>query len=272
MIQIKYFPGKTLLHRLDPRTKFLLVVLFIVVEVAFLDLRLLLFPFLASIILYLSIKVPWKEVRGTWKFIFTVMAVISLVNAFFTFHSFLGMSIPNPHVITKFWIFTVTVEGVVLAVGALMRFLSLAIVSMCLVNTTDPGLYAPALAKLKVPYKGAFVVDLAMRYVPVYTEELETTMNAQMARGYNAKKKGGLFAPILNTVPLIVPVAMNAMLSIYDVADAMELRAFGAQKTRTWYRTVSFKRIDYVCIAALFMMLIVAIYLRTKFPTYWNPI
>ena len=271
MIRIKYFPGNTLLHRLDPRTKFLLVVLFVVVEVAFLDLRLLLFPFLASIFLYVSTKVPWKEVKGTWKFILTVMAVIGLVNAFFTFHSFLGMSIPNPHVIAKFWIFTVTMEGIVLAVGALMRFLSLATVSMCLVNTTDPGLYAPALAKLKVPYKGAFVVDLAMRYVPVYTEELETTMNAQMARGYKVKAKGGPFASILNTVPLIVPVAMNAMLSIYDVADAMELRAFGAEKTRTWYRTVSFKRRDYVSIATLFVMLFVAIYLRTKFTTYWVP-
>jgi energy-coupling factor transport system permease protein len=271
MIRIKYFPGNTLLHRLDPRTKFLLVVLFIVVEVALLDIRLLLFPFLASLVLYVSTKVPWKEVKGTWKFILTIMAVISAVNAFFTFHSFLGMSIPNPHVIAEFWIFKVTMEGVVLAVGAFMRFLSLAIVSMCLVNTTDPGLYAPALAKLKVPYKGAFVVDLAMRYVPVYTEELETTMNAQMARGYKVKAKGGLFASILNTVPLIVPVAMNAMLSIYDVADAMELRAFGAEKTRTWYRTVSFKRRDYASIIILIMMLVIAIFLRIKFPTYWIP-
>jgi energy-coupling factor transport system permease protein len=271
MIRIKYFPGNTLLHRLDPRTKFLLVVLFVVVEVAFLDIRLLLVPFLVSILLYVSAKVPWKEVKGTWKFVITVMAVISLVNAFFTFHSFLGMSIPNPHIITQFWIFTITEEGVVLAAGALLRFLSLVTVSMCLVNTTDPGLYAPALAKLKVPYKGAFVVDLAMRYVPVYTEELETTMNAQMARGYKVKARGGLFASILNTVPLIVPVAMNAMLSIYDVADAMELRAFGAEKTRTWYRTVSFKRRDYVAITILFIMLALAIFLKIRFPTYWIP-
>ena len=124
----------------------------------------------------------------------TIMVFISSVNAFFTFHSFLGISVPNPHVIAQFWVFTVTTEGIVLAVGSLMRFLSLATVSMCLVNTTDPGLYAPALAKLKVPYKGAFVVDLAMRYVPVYVEELETTMNAQMARGYKVKAKGGPFA------------------------------------------------------------------------------
>jgi energy-coupling factor transport system permease protein len=268
MIRIKYFPGNSLLHRLDPRIKFLLVVLFIIIEVAFLDIRLLLLPFLGSILLYISTKVPWKEVKGTWQFLFTAIVIITSINAFFTF---LGMNIPNPHIIAEFWVFKVTEEGIVLAAAALMRFLSLAIVSMCLVNTTDPGLYAPALAKLKVPYKGAFVVDLAMRYVPVYTEELETTMNAQMARGYKTKVKGGWFASILNTVPLIVPVAMNAMLSIYDVADAMELRAFGAEKTRTWYRTVSFKRRDYAAMSLLLAMLVVAIFLRTKFTTYWIP-
>ena len=110
-----------------------------------------------------------------------------------------------------------------------------------------------------------------MRYFPVYVEELETTMNAQMARGFNVKAKGGLFARILNTVPLIVPVAMNSMLSIYDVADAMELRAFGAERTRTWYRTVSFKPSDYATAILIFGMLILAIYLRIKFPTPWFP-
>jgi energy-coupling factor transport system permease protein len=268
MIQIKYFPGSSLLHRLDPRTKFLLVILFIVIEVAFLDIRLLLLPFLASVILYASTRVPWKEVKGTWKFLLTIIVLISSINALFTF---VGMTIPHPHIIGGFWIFKVSTEGLSLAVGSIMRFLSLAIVSMCVVNTTDPGLYAPALAKLKVPYKGAFVVDLAMRYLPVYVEELEVTKNAQMARGYKVKVRGGFFARILNTVPLIVPVAMNAMLSIYDVADAMELRAFGAQKTRTWYRTPTFSKVDYVAIVILFVMLIVAIFLRTKFTTYWVP-
>jgi energy-coupling factor transport system permease protein len=268
MIRIKYFPGNTLLHRLDPRTKFLLVILFIFMEVAFLDIRLLIFPFVASMLLYLSAKVPFNEVKGTWKFLFTIIVLISSVNALFTF---LGTNVSHPHVIAGFWVFKVTTEGIFLAVAAIMRFLSLATVSMLVVNTTDPGLYAPALAKLKVPYKGAFVVDLSMRYLPVYVEELETTMNAQMARGYKAKVRGGLFASILNTVPLIVPVAMNAMLSIYDVADAMELRAFGAERTRTWYRTVTFQRRDYASILVLFCMLIIAIYLSTRFTTYWIP-
>ncbi len=269
MIQIKYFPGTSLLHRLDPRTKFLLVILFIFAEVAFLDIRILVFPFLASIILYLSTRIPFSEVKGTWKFLLTVIGFISSINAFFTF---LGYSVPHPHILAEFWVFKFTMEGIFFAIASFMRFISLAIVSVCVIMTTEPGLYAPALAKLKMPYKGAFVVDLALRYLPVYVEELETTMNAQMARGFKVKAKGGLFARILNTVPLLVPVAISAMLSIYDVADAMELRAFGAEKTRTWYRTVSFKRRDYLSTASLFSLLVVAVILRMKFTTYWIPV
>jgi len=80
-----------------------------------------------------------------------------------------------------------------------------------------------------------------------------------------------LFAKILNTVPLLVPVAINAMLSIYDVADAMELRAFGSQKTRTWYRTVTFSLLDYVSIVSLFTLLALAVLLRMRFTAYWIP-
>ncbi len=268
MIQIKYFPGTTFLHRLDPRTKFLLLTLFIFTEVAFLDIRILVFPIIASILLYLSAKIPFKETRGTWKFLLTIIVLISSINALFTF---LGATVPNPHIIAKFWIFRITVEGIFFAVASIMRFLSLATVSVCVIMTTDPGLYAPALAKLGMPYKGAFVVDLSLRYLPVYVDDLETTMNAQMARGFKVRARGGLLARILNTVPLLVPVAMNAMLSIYDVADAMELRAFGAEKTRTWYRTVSFKRRDYVSIVSLFSLLILAVFIRTRFTTYWIP-
>ncbi len=268
MIRIKHFPGNTFLHRLDPRTKLLLVVLFIFLEVAFLDIRILAFPFVASILLYASARIPFREVRSTWRFLITIIVVISSVNALFTF---LGATVPNPHVIAQFWVFRVTVEGVFFALGAIMRFLSLAIVSVAVIMTTDPALYAPALARLKVPYKGAFVVDLALRYLPVYVEELETTMNAQMARGYKVRARGGLISRIVNTVPLLVPVAIGAMLSIYDVADAMELRAFGARKERTWYRTVSLRRIDYLSIFSLASLLLLAIYLRTQFVTFWIP-
>lgn len=268
MIQIKYFPGNTVLHRLDPRTKFLLVLLFLFVEVAFLDIRVLIVPFVASILLFGSAKIPFKQTKSTLKFLFTIIVVISTVNAAV---SFTRPVVAHPHVMASFWIFQLTTEGIVFAMSSLMRLLSLALVSVSVIMTTDPTLYAPALARIGFPYKGAFVVDLAMRYLPYYVDEFETTMNAQMARGYTVRAKGGLLGRILNTVPLIVPVAMNAMLSIYDVADAMELRAFGSAKTRTWYRTLKTQTADYVTVFTLVSFLIVAIYLRTQLTTFWVP-
>lgn len=268
MIQIKYFPGNSLLHRLDPRTKFLLIFLFLFTEVAFLDIRILIFPFVASILLFASARIPYKESKPTLKFLFTIIVVIATINSVF---SFTRPVVPNPHVIATFWIIQLTSEGIVFAVTSLMRLLSLALVSMTVIMTTDPTLYAPALARIGIPYKGAFVVDLAMRYFPYYVDEFQTTMNAQMARGYTVRAKGGLLGRILNTVPLLVPVAINAMLSIYDVADAMELRAFGAGKRRTWYRTLALQPADYFAVFSLASLLVVAVYLRTQFTTFWVP-
>lgn len=268
MIQIKYFPGTTLLHKLDPRTKFLLLIFFIFIEVAFLDIRILAIPFVASIMLYLSARIPFREVKSTWKFLLVTIVLIASVNTFFTL---LGARVAQPHVLGKFWIFTATTEGIFLAIAAIMRFLCLAIVSLSVVMTTDPAVYAPGLAKLGFPYKGACVVDLSLRYLPTYANELEATMNAQMARGYKVRKGGGLFSQILNTIPLLLPVTINATLSIYDIADAMELRAFGAKKERTWYRTVQFRPADYLALVLIGCCLVFAVYLRTRFTTYWIP-
>ena len=268
MTEIRNFPGNTFLHRLDPRNKFFLILLYIFVEVAFTDIRVLVLPFLASIILYLSARIPFKEVKSSWKFLLTIIVVISTVNALFTL---LGASVAHPHVIASFWFLTLTEEGVFFALAALMRFMSLAIIAMTVILTTEQTAYAPALAKLGLPYKGAFVVDLALRYLPTYANELDTTLNAQMARGYKARARGGLRARIVNTIPLLVPVAVGAMLSIYDVADAMELRAFGAMKKRTWYREVKAREIDYVAFAVIAVLLVVTIYLRTQITTYWIP-
>jgi energy-coupling factor transport system permease protein len=268
LIQIKYFPGNTLLHRLDPRTKFLLLIFFIFIEVAFLDIRVLAIPFVASVILYLSARIPFREVKSTWKFLLVTIVAISSVNTFFTL---LGARVAHPHVLGKFWVFTATTEGTFLAVAAIMRFLSLATISLSIIMTTDPALYAPGLARIGFPYKGACVIDLSLRYLPTYANELETTMNAQMARGYKVRAGGGLFSQILNTIPLLLPVTINATLSIYDVADAMELRAFGARKERTWYRTVQFRPADYMALVLIGCCLVFAVYLRTQLTTYWIP-
>lgn len=267
MIYLRFFQGNTFLHRLDPRTKFLILIFYIFIELAFRDVRIIFIPFVAALVLYFSARIPFKEVKGTWKFILLIIVVIGSLNGVFLF-AFPG---PNTHVIAQYWFLSVTVEGLSQAAAASLKLLSVAIVTVTMVLTTDPSVYGPALAKVGVPYKGAYVFDLAMRYVPAYVNDLETTLNAQMARGYRTKGGKNVFATIINTVPLIVPVSINAMLSVYEVADAMELRGFGAKKQRTWFRVVTFGRLDYLVTGAVIVILAVFIYLRILFPGYWVP-
>jgi energy-coupling factor transport system permease protein len=267
MIYLRFFPGDTFLHRLDPRAKFLIILFYIFVEVAFRDVRIIAISFVAALVLYFSAKIPFKEVKGTWKFIILLIVVIGGINGIFL----LAFSGTSTHIIAQYWVFTVTEEGISGAVASSLKLLSVVVVTLAMVFTTDPSLYGPSLAKLRVPYKGAYVLDLALRYLPAYANDLETTLNAQMARGYRTKGGKNVFATIINTVPLIVPVTINAMLSVYEVADAMELRGFGAYTQRTWFRTVEFRKSDYITAGVVFVLLIVFIYLRILFPGIWVP-
>ena len=267
MIYLRFFQGNTFLHKLDPRAKLLILLFFIFVETAFRDVRIIAIPFVASLVLYFSAKIPFKEVKGTWKFITLLIVVIGGLNGVFLF-AFSGTGV---HVIARYWIFTVSVEGISGAIAASLKLLSVAVITLTLVLTTDPSLYGPSLSKLGVPYKGAYVFDLAMRYLPAYANDLETTLNAQMARGYRTKGGKNVFATIINTVPLIVPVSINAMLSVYEVSDAMELRAFGATKKRTWFRNVKFRKSDFITLGVLAILFVVFVYLRFPFPGVWVP-
>ena len=267
MIYLKFFQGNTPLHRLDPRAKLAILLLFIFVELAFRDFRIILFPFIASLVLYFSAKIPFREVKGTWRFLILLIVVIGGINGMFLF-AFPGS---YTHVIGHYWIFTVTVEAVSSAAAASLKLLSVAIVTVTMVLTTNPALYGPALAKLGVPYKGDYVFDLAMRYIPAYVDDLEATMNAQMARGYRTRGGKHIFATIVNTVPLIVPVSINAMLSVNEIAYAMDLWGFGAKNETTWYKSVEFQRLDYLDLGAVAVLLVAFVYLRILFPGAWVP-
>ncbi|MEM7309832.1 MAG: energy-coupling factor transporter transmembrane component T [Planctomycetota bacterium] len=115
-----------------------------------------------------------------------------------------------------------------------LRMLSLVAFTAILPFTIDPGRYGLALRRMGVPNGVAFAVELSFRFVPTLAERFERTMQAQMARGLEVSaKRLGPVARLRRLVPLVVPVLMDSVLAGEDVADALELRAFGARR-RTW--------------------------------------
>jgi len=251
---IRYIEGESVIHRLDPRSK-LTFVFFMVLCLTLAYKLLLVIPLFAiSVIYYAMAKLPWSKTKNTWKFILIIVLVLSLLN-YFTVALVYGQGsllekLTSPRAIAS-------------AITPVLKLLSLALVTATLVFTTPPNLYAPALGQMGFPYKAAYVIQLALRYVPEFTAELGRTLEAQMARGFRPRGGKNPLARLLAIVPLVVPVTISASLSIYDIADAMELRGFGEERCHTWYRELRLSRGDKLLLAVSYSLglLYVALFL-----------
>ncbi len=128
--------------------------------------------------------------------------------------------------------------------------LALAVATIAFAYTTPPYLYAPALGRMGLSYRAAYVVQLGLRCIPEFVEEMGRTLVAQMARGYKPKGGGDVVARIAALAPLVVPVTISATLSICYIADAVELRGFSENECRTWFRALKFGKADFAAITA----------------------
>lgn len=242
---IKYIEGESSIHKLDPRAK-LTFIFFLVLSLTLAFHIILVVPLLIiSLIFYFLSKLPWSETKGTWKFIFAVIIILSLLN----YSAIVLLYAKGPLIeILLSW------EVVRRAITPVLKLLALAVATATLVFTTPPNLYAPALGQMGIPYRAAYVIQLALRYIPELTAEMGRTLDAQMARGFRPMGGRNPVARLLSIVPLVVPVTISATLSIYDIADSMELRGFGEERCHTWYRELKLSGRDKVLVAFSFIL------------------
>ena len=242
----QFFPGRSALHRLDPRTKIILATAFIVA--VFLVNNPLSFAFLAFCTLMLvavsgiSFKVIFKGIKP----IIYVLIFTALINIFMTG----GASEP----LVSFWIIKIYKEGIIRAIFMSLRVVFLIIgTSMLLTYTTSPisltdgieNLLSP-LKKIKVPvHTFAMIMTIALRFIPTLIEETEKILNAQKSRGADFSS-GGLIKRAKALIPLLVPLIMSSFKRAEELATAMECRCYRGDKNRTRLVKLTYKRVDAV--------------------------
>jgi len=247
----KYRPRNTFIQRLDPRTRFIFlfcIILALTVPDIW-DYRIILTLFLISLTLYLLARIEWKDIRRTWLYIFILLFFIVGLNGLLSGRG--GPSsvtdLPSPVVFHVGWI-PVTVSKIWFALNQITRMLTMAMPALMLPYTLDPNIYGTAFRRMGVSDKVSFTMDLAFRFLPTFSRDFTTTMDAQRARGYEMDKlKGGLVARIQKLAPLIIPVVMQSTVTGEEVIDAMDLRAFGT-KPRTWLKELHYAPRDYFMI------------------------
>ena len=130
--------------------------------------------------------------------------------------------------------------------------------------TVHPNDLALSLISMKVPYPYAFSFSLAFRFVPTIAIEAQNIMDAQQSRGYVMQQKG-LINQIKNLFPLLVPLIICSIKRAFNVAEALESRAFGSTKDRSYYYTIKYSMKDWLFTIYLFIFLILVIFVRIQF-------
>ncbi len=230
----------------DPRVPLLVGVLAAVTVIQLWDIRVVAVLFILAQFYYRTARIPFRLVRRQWMFAVAFVSILVLVNTILTGGAIGDYDRSDLHPLFYLPLIGTPISAESLSYGAtqLLRFLTFITVGFPVAYAIAPSDLGPALARLRIPEKFAIGVDLTYRFIPSLAGDLQETIDAQRVRGYEWDKgKGGLIGRIRRTVPLIVPLTMNAIVGAEDTIDAMDLRGFGTGR-RTWLRKLEYDRDD----------------------------
>ncbi len=243
----QYFPGDTPAHRLDPRTKLLLVVMYIVALFCAKGVFSYGLTALALILCVRVSRVGWKQLLRGLKPVLFIVVFTGLLNMFMT---------PGDPLV-KLGFLQITAQGLANAVRMVLRIMLLIMGTFLLTYTTSPisltdGLerLLEPLKKLRVPvHELAMVMSIALRFIPTLIEETDKIMSAQRARGADFES-GNLVERARAMLPILVPLFVSAFRRADELAVAMECRCYHGGEGRTKLRVLRYGKNDAAALTA----------------------
>ena len=226
----QYYPGNSLVHRLDPRIKIVATVLYIVALFIVRD-------FTGFAIAFAGLAVVTAVSRVPVKFILRGLKPVFLI-ILFTF--ILNMFMIKGEVLVSLWILEISKEGLRTAVFMAVRLVLLIIGSSLLTLTTKPISLTDGIEALLSPFKRfglpahelAMMMTIALRFIPTLLEETDKIMKAQQARGADFES-GNIINRAKALIPILVPLFISAFRIAQELAMAMEARCYGGSVKRT---------------------------------------
>ncbi len=240
----QFFPGKSAIHRLDPRTKIILSILFIVGVFLADTVAAFIFLTLATVLLVVASKISFRVILKGIKPIIYILIFTAIINIFLT----KGAGEP----LVSFWVINIYVEGLVRAFFMAYRVVILIIgTSTLLTYTTSPISLTDGIESLLRPLKlihvpvhlFAMMMTIALRFIPTLVEETEKIMNAQKSRGADFST-GGLIKRAKALIPILIPLFVSAFKRAEELATAMECRCYRGDDNRTKLVKLQYKGID----------------------------
>lgn len=273
MINIfNYIDRPSPIHRLTGATKLVCLLLWSLASMVTYDTRILAAMPVISIALFAVSKIKLKDV----KFMLWVTVVFMVLNnvMVFVFSPRHGVSIYGTETIlfTIAGPYVVTAEQLFYHLNLILKYLAAIPMLLLFVCTTEPSEFAASMNRIGVSYKIAYSVSLALRYIPDIQREYHDISQSQQARGIEMSKKESLGKRLKAASAILIPLILSSMDRIEVIANAMELRSFGKEKKRTWYRARPFRTADVLCMAGCALLLALSLTSTAVMGTrFYNP-
>ena len=247
------------IHKLTGASKLIALIIWAVASMITYDTRVLLGMFVISIIVFKISKVKFKQVSFVLYFILIFLLLNNI--AIFIFSPYEGVQIYGSRndLFKIAGPYTVTAQQLFYQFNITLKYFSIIPMALLFMVATNPSEFAASLNKIGVSYKIAYSVSIALRYIPGVQRDYQDISFAQQARGIDMSKKEKLTKRIKNSASILMPLIFSSLDRIEAISSAMELRAFGSNKKRTWYNGRPFKLGDYITILVVSIILIIAI-------------
>lgn len=241
----QFFPGKSAVHRLDPRVK-LVLVLAMIVALFMADGVISYAIMIGFLLAVIKIsKIPLKMVVKGLKPILFILCFTAILNLFYT---------PGDY-IWQWGFLHISKQGIFVAIKMVLRIMLLIIGTSMLTYTTSPIQLTDGLERLLSPLKRfhapvhelSMMMSIALRFIPTLIEETEKIISAQKARGADFES-GNIIERAKAMVPILVPLFISAFRRADELAVAMECRLYRGDVGRTRMKQLKVTGLDYVAI------------------------
>lgn len=267
-----YVEGDSFFHRMDGAIKLILLLVWTVCTFLFMDMRVFAVMLSGGVIMLLSARIPFKRMT----ILFGLMMIFLMINSIFILlitprfgTSLTGSDTP----FIPLGYNTINAETLFYVLTLSLKYFTLLPITLLFIFTTHPSRFSASLHKLKVPYKLAYSVSIALRYIPDLTQEFRSILNAMQMRGLGiSRSDGNLKVRIRNLSLVIVPMLQSSLQHVEMVSDAMDLRGFGTKRERTWYMGTPTSLSDKLVLALCAILLALSILLKLKgVQHFWYP-
>lgn len=260
----QYFPGNSIVHKLDPRMKIILIFLLIVSIFISKNIAGLGAIILFSVILVLISKIPFKTVLKSIKPLVVIILLTAVLNIFYG----------KGDALVQFGRLKITADGIETAVFMAVRIITLVVISSLLTYTTSPTELTDALERLLKPLKLikidvhsiAMTMTIALRFIPTLIEEIEKIMSAQKSRGADLES-GSLIHRAKALIPVLIPLFVSAFRRAGELAYAMECRCYHGGEGRTKMKVMKLSARDFLSLAAVILFMVIIVLMNHFVPS-----